>query len=358
MGCRYGRDFMSGRQLSLAQVQQILSDASDLGVHTARLYGGEPLLHPDLPDMVRHCIKMGIKPWVTTNGVLIRNRIDELFEAGLREITIGLYGTGEEYNEYVQRRGRFQELEKGLTYLRARYGASVAVKLSYLIARPSCNILSLRNAFEMARHFEAFFSVDLIHYSLPYFTEGPDRFLQFTPADEPAIRRIADELLGIHGQYPNIYRESEMSIRAIPDWVLQGPGMRVPCDMYNFLWIGADGSVQLCYAAFPLGNVNEKRLLDIVGQPAHIRAARDAFQLNCPNCHCERETRMEKHLGSRLTYGFGRLSSARKPREHNDSPLSGGSPAGVNLVQLGLQKHSLVSLEDLHSASQDGDDKR
>jgi len=328
IGCRYGRDFMPGKQLSLAVVREILNDAADLRVHTARLYGGEPLLHPDLPAIVRHCIDVGIKPWVTTNGILLRRRIDELFEAGLREMTIGLYGTGEEYDEYVQRRGRFQELEKGLTYLRERYGNTIAIKLSYLITRFSCEISSLRNAFEMARHFRTFFSVDLVHYSLPYFTEGPDRYLQFTPTDELAIRHLADELLRIHTEHPEIYRESVVSIRAIPEWALRGPDMRVPCDMYNFLWIGADGSVQLCYAAFPLGNVNEKPLRDIAYQPAHIRAARDAFQLNCPNCHCERETRIQKHLPSRLAFGLRSPSLFPQTAHKADkSPVVEGDPS-------------------------------
>ena len=32
--------------------------------------------------------------------------------------------------------------------------------------------------------------------------------------------------------------------------------------MKKLVWIGADGSVQLCDVAFPLGNVNERRLRD------------------------------------------------------------------------------------------------
>ncbi|MCZ2078856.1 MAG: radical SAM protein [Bryobacterales bacterium] len=301
-GCRYGRDFMTGCQMTLPLIKRVLNDASGLGVYAVRLYGGEPLLHPDLPAMVRHAWSAGIKPWVTTNGILLRQRIDELYEAGLRQLTIGLYGTGADYDSYVQRKGAFALLERGLEYTRDRYGMSADIKLCFLLSRRTAEIPALRSAWEFAERLQAFFSVDLIHYSLPYFTYGSDQSLEFRPEDAARIQAVAEELLEIHARRPDLYRESPASIRSIPDWLLRGSGMRVPCDMYDFLWIGADGSVQLCYAHFPLGNVHDRPLRDIAYQAAHKEAARKAFQLDCPNCHCERETRIQKHLPSLRRY--------------------------------------------------------
>jgi cyclic pyranopterin phosphate synthase len=68
LGCRYGRDFMVGAQLPLSKVIEILDDAALSGIPSVRLYGGEPLLHPDVPEMVRHAVKQGIQPWLNTNG--------------------------------------------------------------------------------------------------------------------------------------------------------------------------------------------------------------------------------------------------------------------------------------------------
>jgi cyclic pyranopterin phosphate synthase len=78
--------------------------------------------------------------------------------------------------------------------------------------------------------------------------------------------------------------------------------MRVPCDASKLIWVGADGTVQLCYAAFPLGNLHQRRLSTMVLGDAHRQAARDAFSLNCPHCHCERESRILKHVQSRRRY--------------------------------------------------------
>src|SRR2546421_1806197 len=54
IGCHYGRDFMAGSQLSWAIVRDLLDDGKQLGIHSIRLYGGEPLLHKDLAKIVEY----------------------------------------------------------------------------------------------------------------------------------------------------------------------------------------------------------------------------------------------------------------------------------------------------------------
>lgn len=301
-GCRYGRDFMTGEQLSLAEVRDLLDDAKAGGVELVRLYGGEPLLHRDLPEMVRHSVGLGLATYVTTNGTLLRHKIDALFEAGLRNITIGFYGTGEDYDAYVNRGSSFARLEEGLRYARARYGSALSLQLNYLIMRPTCTVEALHAAWEFAQRFDMSFHTDLIHYSLPYFTDGQEGGLHFTPEQEPQIREVVAELSRLKRAEPLRVRESLASIHSIPDWLLKGPDMRIPCDVSNLIWVGADGSVQLCYVTFRMGNIRERPLRDMLFTQGHREAARDAFQLNCPNCHCERDSRIQKHLPSRLRY--------------------------------------------------------
>ncbi|HVS17724.1 MAG TPA: radical SAM protein, partial [Planctomycetota bacterium] len=183
IGCRYGRDFMPGRQLSLEMVRDLLDDGRAGGAEVVRLYGGEPLLHPDLPAMVRHATELGLTTYVTTNGVLLEERLDELVDAGLRDLTFGFYGTGAEYDEYVQRTGRFERVERGLAAARERYGDMLSLQLNFLIMRPSCNPESLAAAWDFACRYDMSFHTDLVHYSLPYFAPGLDGELQFRAED-------------------------------------------------------------------------------------------------------------------------------------------------------------------------------
>ena len=168
--------------------------------------------------------------------------------------------------------------------------------------RPTCNLTSLHDVWELAKEFHAPIGVSLIHYSLPYFTEGPEGQLQFRPEDRAAIDEVVAELLRLKKLRPELIQQSASAIRSIPDWLLLRSQMRIPCDRYKLIWVGADGTVQLCYVTFKLGNLNEKRLADILFTPEHKQASRDAFQLKCPNCHCSYHRRVELYPVSRLRY--------------------------------------------------------
>jgi MoaA/NifB/PqqE/SkfB family radical SAM enzyme len=305
VGCRYGRDFMPGHQLSLPVVGTLLDDAKACGIETVRLYGGEPLLHPELPAMIRHGIGLGLSTYVTTNGLLLDRKIEQLYDSGLRNITIGFYGTGADYDGYVQRDNRYRRLEASIAAVRDRYGSSVSMQLNYLLMRPSCNLGSLDDAWRFAQRYDLEFTTDLIHYSLPYFTDGPNHELQFREEDRAVVVDWVTELARLKSAHPERIRESLLSIYSIPDWLLKGADMHVPCDAYKLIWVGADGTVQLCYAAFKLGNLHERRLHQMLFSDPHRQAARDAFALNCPNCHCEREARIMKHVQSRRRYRAG-----------------------------------------------------
>jgi len=304
VGCRYGRDFMPGSQLSWEHVRDLLDDAKQCGIKNIRLYGGEPLLHKDLPRIVEHAVKLGLTTYLTTNGILLKERFDDLYAAGLRTVAVGFYGTGDDYNSYVQRPDHFKRLDAGLTYVRERYGMNVALSLGWVLMRPTCSIRSLHETWDFAKRYSAPFTVSLVHYSLPYFTEGPDRCLQFVPEDRPQIEEVVAELIRLKDERPDLLPQSLPSLRSIPDWLLKGPGMKVPCDRYRLIWIGADGTVQLCYVTFKLGNLHEKRLSQLLFTPEHGQASRDAFALKCPNCHCSYPDRIDRDLTSFIKYAL------------------------------------------------------
>lgn len=66
---------------SVTAVGRNLRDAAAIGVRFVDLTGGEPLLHPDLPEMLRLARAAGLRTTLTTNGLLYPGRCHEL--AGL-----------------------------------------------------------------------------------------------------------------------------------------------------------------------------------------------------------------------------------------------------------------------------------
>ncbi|MDQ6734631.1 MAG: radical SAM protein [Nitrospirota bacterium] len=302
VGCRYGRDFMPGAQLPWAMVRDLLDDSKQCDIRSIRLYGGEPLLHKDLPRIVEHAVNLGLHPWVTTNGILLKEKIDDLYQAGLREVDVGFYGLGEDYNTYVQRKDQFVRMEAGVAYLRDRYGMDIKLRFAWVLMRPTCSLRAVEEVCRFTDRYATSFSVNLIHYSLPYFTEGPNGELQFRLEDRPAIEAVVAELVRLKQLRPELVGQSVVALRSIPDWLLKGPAMKVPCERYRLIWVGADGTVQLCYVTFKLGNLHEKRLSQMLFTPEHRQASRDAFALKCPNCHCAYSNRIETHAPSRLKY--------------------------------------------------------
>jgi molybdenum cofactor biosynthesis enzyme MoaA len=301
-GCRYGREFMAGEQLPLALVREVLEDCKEFDFELIRLYGGEPLLHKQITDIVEHCTRLGLTKYLTTNGMLLKKKIDDLYAAGLRRISVGFYGVGEDFNQYVQRKDRFAQLEENIAYVRERYGDKISLHLNWLLMRPTCNLDSVRKTWQFAERYRMPIFINLVHYSLPYFTEGEDKELQFRASDRPAIEEIVAELLRLQQRQPELLPMSPTVVRSIPDWLIKGPNMRVPCDRHRLIWVGADGTVQMCYVTFKLGNLHEKRLKDMLLTPAHHQAARDAFALKCPNCHCGYDTRTLADPATRRRY--------------------------------------------------------
>lgn len=110
------------------------------------------------------------------------------------------------------------------------------------------------------------------------------------------------ELLRLKMLRPSLIKQSEMALRSIPDWLIKGPEMNVPCERYRLIWVGADGTVQMCYVTFKMGNLHEKRLSEMLFTSQHRQFARDAFASRCPNCHCSYHNRIEMHAPSRQRY--------------------------------------------------------
>jgi cyclic pyranopterin phosphate synthase len=213
-----------------------------------------------------------------------------------------MYGLGEDYNDYVQRKDRFKQLEESIAYVRDRYGDGVSLQLNWLLMRPTCDLNVVRQTWAFAERYRMPIYINLVHYSLPYFNEGTDRELQFRDTDRPAVQRVVDEFLNLQSRRPDLLPISPIVLRSIPDWLIKGSEMRVPCDRHRLIWVGADGTVQMCYTTFKLGNLHEKRLRDMLFTAGHVKAARNAFALNCPNCHCGYETRTLGHAPTRRQY--------------------------------------------------------
>lgn len=89
-GICVGKDLRrSGSMLSLEDFKRILN--SGVFRHVGLHGWGEPLLNAQLFEMVAYAESRGVHTNLTTNGTLIGEKIDQVFESGLRQIAFGVY---------------------------------------------------------------------------------------------------------------------------------------------------------------------------------------------------------------------------------------------------------------------------
>jgi cyclic pyranopterin phosphate synthase len=81
-----------GELLSFEEITEFVRVAVTLGIDKIRLTGGEPLMRRDLPRLVRMLAQIpGVRDLgLTTNGILLAEQAQTLYDSGLRRINISL----------------------------------------------------------------------------------------------------------------------------------------------------------------------------------------------------------------------------------------------------------------------------
>ena len=95
LACTYCNEFDDfSPPVALDEMKKRLDILADMGTSIITISGGEPLLHPDLDDIIRHIRKRGMIAGMITNGFrLNQERIEQLNRAGLEHLQISIDNT-------------------------------------------------------------------------------------------------------------------------------------------------------------------------------------------------------------------------------------------------------------------------
>jgi cyclic pyranopterin phosphate synthase len=306
-GCSYGRDFMPLEQLSLAKIKEILKSTKAMNIQYVWFYGGEAAMvkSSDLIEMIRYATELGLTSTLGTNGVMLDDKLmKELYGVGLRRIAIGLYGISENYEQYVDRKDVFGQLDLNIESIRKKY-PTVSVSLGWLLMKPTCTVEAVDDLVEFAQKHRVPFGINLVHYDFPYFvTKDEESTLLLNAEDLSQIMEVQERLIAIKRKYPELINNSLTGINSISEWLLKKETITIPCYRYDYLWIAANGEVRVCQKAALLGNVHEKALDDIIYTKDHTASARDCFALNCTGCNVDWDDRTTSTPSSRKQFSL------------------------------------------------------
>ena len=92
LACKYCNEFDDfSKPIPLETMKRRLDDLARLGTSVVTLSGGEPLLHPELDEIIAHMRKYSIIAGMITNGYLLTgDRINRLNRAGLDHLQISI----------------------------------------------------------------------------------------------------------------------------------------------------------------------------------------------------------------------------------------------------------------------------
>lgn len=121
--------------LTFDEIERVIRAFVHLGVSRIRLTGGEPLLRPQLPELVsKLCQIDGIRDLaLTTNGSRLEEAGEALFQSGLRRITISLDSLDPEILENIS--GAKASVQKILNGIESAIKLGFEVKVNTVIMR-------------------------------------------------------------------------------------------------------------------------------------------------------------------------------------------------------------------------------
>ncbi len=121
--------------LSASELVKIIEIAVSQGITEVRLTGGEPLLRPDIVEIVSRIKALQIAPELsmTTNGVALAKVAKELASAGLKRINISLDTLDWERFKRLTFRDRYDDVIEGIAA--AREAGLAPIKINTVLMR-------------------------------------------------------------------------------------------------------------------------------------------------------------------------------------------------------------------------------
>lgn len=115
--------------LSFDEILSVVREAVNLGIVKFKITGGEPLVRKDCAKLIKMIYDIpGVEQvTLTTNGVLLKEQLDDLMAAGLRSVNISLDTLDKE--KYKEITG-FDELDRVLESVEAALKAGLKVKIN------------------------------------------------------------------------------------------------------------------------------------------------------------------------------------------------------------------------------------
>jgi len=261
-------------QLTLANYQKLIEDLSILKTETIILTGGEPLIYPDIENIISTSAKFGIYTLLLTNGeAATREKLLMLKNAGLSRITLSLSKLlNETSSDFKVNIEKYLKISEDIVSV---FGSLTTVFLLTSKNYNSVNEIYIKFCDNENRHF----IIQPLHIEEKS-KELSDYSLKNISAD--AWKKIKKQLTDWM-----VTNNTYSYIQLIYDYYVRNEMQSVSCFMgSDSLVISADGSVYPCFHRRDLflGNIQKNTMRDIVINS--MRKSNSLIDAECISSKC------------------------------------------------------------------------
>jgi len=253
--------------------------------------GGEPLLHPDVFDIIKIASTNGLKPLLSTNAFLINKQIaDKLIKNGLFGVTISLDSSIPDVHDQIRGvRESFDKVEQAIRYLDFHskiYNAKVSIGIQSVI-----QMSNLDNIPDLVQYVENNPLIERINLNLLMRPNNSkedkewykNEFKELWPDDSDKVDQIIDELVELKAKnkvqkllntitqlksYKEYFRDPKKTPKLLS------------CNYDKAICTNSSGDIHLCFHYDKIGNINTDRLID-VWNSKQAKTVREKIK----NCH-------------------------------------------------------------------------
>ncbi len=139
---------------------------------------GEPLLHPDLPEMIRLSHEKGLRTEMTSNAMLLTPQIaDRLIDAGLDQFVVSIDGSSGEVHSSIRPGAFLEQIKRNVLHLywRSASRAVPPIRIGIEFVAMRRNLHELIHLGDVGKQIKASFI--LISNVLPYTADLQDEIL-------------------------------------------------------------------------------------------------------------------------------------------------------------------------------------
>jgi MoaA/NifB/PqqE/SkfB family radical SAM enzyme len=300
-------------ELSREEVGRVIKESVELGVTNITFTGGEPLLRPDLEELVTLVPRNQAVALVFTNALALDDkRAASLKEAGTTAVHISLDSpTPEEHDRFRRRTGAYQSVKAGV---QCALRAGLPVCLSTYATNESVRGRQLTQIAALGKEWG-------VHEISVFDVIPTGRLLQheemlLTKENRRALLKEAQEINQRHGGRPRVVTQSWTNSRS-------GMALLIGCLAGHLQFhVTADGEFTPCdFTPLSFGNVRSESVSSLwrklIEHPAYCR--------HCYRCRMQSAAFREKYIrpipsNANLPYPIERIDRARECQRLENRP--------------------------------------